>query len=153
MIEIVEAKQASDELCAAFRSLIPQLTTMSEVPARDELQAIIEAEATKVLLAIDDSRTTRSIVGVLTLVLYRIPTRKVARIEDLVVDHDVRRQGIAELLLRHALGLAKEAGTKSVDLTSNPDRVAAIRLYSKLGFVKWNTNLFRYSFRTTQQGS
>ncbi|MEJ2549306.1 MAG: GNAT family N-acetyltransferase [Anaerolineales bacterium] len=153
MIEIVEAKQASDELCAAFRSLIPQLTTTSEVPARDELQAIIEAEATKVLLAIDDSRTTRSIVGVLTLVLYRIPTRKVARIEDLVVDHDVRRQGIAELLLRHALGLAKEAGTKSVDLTSNPDRVAAIRLYSKLGFVKWNTNLFRYSFRTTQQGS
>jgi ribosomal protein S18 acetylase RimI-like enzyme len=153
MIEIVEAKQASDELCAAFRSLIPQLTTTSEVPARDELQAIIEAEATKVLLAIDDSRTTRIIVGVLTLVLYRIPTRKVARIEDLVVDHDVRRQGIAELLLRHALGLAKEAGTKSVDLTSNPDRVAAIRLYSKLGFVKWNTNLFRYSFRTTQQGS
>ena len=153
MIEIVEAKQASDELCAAFRSLIPQLTTTSEVPARDELQAIIEAEATKVLLAIDDSRTTRSIVGVLTLVLYRIPTRKVARIEDLVVDHDVRRQGIAELLLRHALGLAKEAGTKSVDLTSNPDRVAAIRLYSKLGFMKWNTNLFRYSFRTTQQGS
>ncbi|MEJ2607051.1 MAG: hypothetical protein P8Z41_10290 [Anaerolineales bacterium] len=78
MIEIVEAKQASDELCAAFRSLIPQLTTTSEVPARDELQAIIEAEATKVLLAIDESRTTRSIVGVMTLVLYRIHTRKVA---------------------------------------------------------------------------
>jgi ribosomal protein S18 acetylase RimI-like enzyme len=149
MIEIVEAKQASDELCAAFRSLIPQLTMASEVPTRDELQTIIEAEATKLLLAIDDSRGARRIVGVLTLILYRIPTRKVARIEDVVVEHDARRQGIAELLLRHALGLARNAGTKSVELTSNPDRVPAIRLYSKLGFVKWNTNMFRYSFHTT----
>lgn len=149
MIRIEEAKQASDELWKAFCSLIPQLTQASEVPTREDLQIIIEAEATKLLLAIDDTRGARRIVGVLTLIIYCIPTRKVARIEDVVVEQDVRRQGIAELLVQHALELARNAGADSVDLTSNPDRVAAIQLYSKLGFVKWNTNLFRFSSDTT----
>ncbi len=149
MIKVEEAKQASDDLYVAFRSLVPQLTTTAEVPTQADLQAIIEAEATKLLLAIDTVQGAGGIVGVLTLIVYRIPTGKVARIEDVVVEQDMRRRGIAQLLVQHALELARKAGVKSVDLTSNPARVAAIRLYSKMGFVKRNTNLLRFSFHKT----
>ena len=39
---------------------------------------------------------------------------------------------------------AEEAGARTVDLTSRPDREAANRLYVRLGFEKRETNVYRY---------
>jgi len=84
----------------------------------------------------------------LTLVIYRIPTGYVARIEDVVVEQDIRRQGVGRRLVLTALLHARRAGVKAVDLTSNPARMAANQLYIQLGFGKRSTNLYRCQIST-----
>ena len=40
--------------------------------------------------------------------------------------------------------VAERQGAKGVDLTSNPARGPANRLYEKLGFVRRSTNTYRF---------
>ncbi len=97
-----------------------------------------------VLLAV---RQSGRLVGMLTLVIFAIPTGIRAIIEDVVVDERYRGQGVAQALTREALGLAEAAGARTVDLTSRPSREAANRLYQKLGFQKRDSNVYRYTLR------
>jgi ribosomal protein S18 acetylase RimI-like enzyme len=86
------------------------------------------------------------LIGLLTLIIYRVPTGVRAHIEDVVVDKALRRKGIGEALMLNALSLARDAGANGVALTSNPRREAANRLYQKMGFNLWQTNLYFYEF-------
>jgi len=84
-------------------------------------------------------------VGMLSLVVFRIPTGVRGWIEDVVVNQETRGKGIGEALTRAALDRAKELGVKTVDLTSRPSREAANRLYQRVGFQPRQTNLYRYT--------
>jgi ribosomal protein S18 acetylase RimI-like enzyme len=86
----------------------------------------------------------QEIVGLLTLVVFRIPTGVRAWIEDVVVDESARGHGVGEALNRAALHDARRRGAKTVDLTSRPSRAAANRLYQRLGFIARETNVYRY---------
>jgi ribosomal protein S18 acetylase RimI-like enzyme len=83
-------------------------------------------------------------VGILTLIVFRIPSGVRAWIEDVIVSEAARGQGCGEALNRAALAAAAAAGARTVDLTSRPHREAANRLYQRLGFVKRDTNVYRY---------
>ena len=144
MIEISVATEATDEIVAAFRLLIPQLSRSAAPLDRAALAAIISAECNSVLLARDSAAGGR-IVGTLTLVVFRIPTAVRAWIEDVVVDDTVRGRGVGELLSRRALALAAELGAQTVDLTSRPSREAARRLYERVGFTTRDTVVYRYN--------
>jgi ribosomal protein S18 acetylase RimI-like enzyme len=63
------------------------------------------------------------------------------------VDEKMRRRGIAEALLRHAIDLARAAGANGVSLTSNPGRKAADRIYQRMGFERRDTNAYFYEFK------
>jgi ribosomal protein S18 acetylase RimI-like enzyme len=80
----------------------------------------------------------------MTLVVFPIPTGLRAWIEDVVVDEQVRGQGVGEALNRRAMEIALKAGAKTIDLTSRPSREAANRLYQRLGFTARETNIYRY---------
>ena len=140
-MEIVEATEASPSLVEAFARLIPQLSSSNPPPTQAELAAIIAAPATQLLLARDDDGT---ILGALSLALFRIPTGLRAWIEDVVVDDAARGRGVGELINREALARAKAAGATTVDLTSRPSREAANRLYQRIGFQARTTNVYRY---------
>ncbi|MGI9606954.1 MAG: GNAT family N-acetyltransferase [Acidimicrobiales bacterium] len=143
VITITEATVVDDELVEAFARLIPQLSRSNPAPGYDMLTAIVNSEASVLLLArTDDGR----IVGSMTLAMFRIPTGLRAWIEDVVVDEDARGMGVGRSLNEHALGIAREAGATTVDLTSRPSREAANRLYQRLGFAERETNVYRYSF-------
>ena len=142
-MQIITAQQLNDEITVAFQRLVPQLSKLSLPPTRDELQAIISSPDAILFLAKDESG---KIVGSLTLIFFRIPTGLRARIEDVVVDESVRRKGIGEALTRAGLEKARQAGAPYVDLTSNPARQAANRLYQRLGFQLRQTNVYRYFF-------
>ena len=86
-----------------------------------------------------------TIVGSLTLAVFRVPTGVRAWVEDVVVDGAQRGAGIGAALVQAALRLAEEAGARTVDLTSRPDRQAANRLYLRLGFEQRQTNVYRYA--------
>jgi ribosomal protein S18 acetylase RimI-like enzyme len=141
VIEIVTA--VTDEVVVAFGRLIPQLSSSSPAPGPDELAAIVDDPSSVLYLARLDGR----IVGSLTLALYQIPTGLKAWIEDVVVDQAARGKGIGEALNAAALDEARRRGAKDVSLTSRPAREAANRLYQRLGFRPYETNLYRYHLR------
>jgi len=141
---IEEVQVVDDELVAAFELLIPQLSRSNPPPPASELQQIVDAPDSVLLIARDE-RDANRIVGSLTLAMFRIPTGYRAWIEDVVVDSGVRGRGIGDKLNRVALDRAREAGAKTVDLTSRPSREAANRLYKRIGFEPRETNVYRFA--------
>lgn len=134
------ATVADQELVDAFARLLPQLSKSSPSPTQAQLQEMVDAPASDVLLA----RLDGQIVGTLTLVTFRIPTGVRAWIEDVVVDDAARGHGVGDQLNRFALDIARNKGAKTVDLTSRPSREAANRLYQRIGFKPRETNVYRY---------
>jgi len=139
MLDVEMVCQVSDELVQALDRLLPQLSA-GPFPDRAALEALVRAEAVDLVVARD---ALGHIVGTLTLVMYRTPLGAHAWIEDVVVDQAARRQGVGEALTRFAIRRARDRGVKAVSLTSRPAREAANRLYQRLGFTRWETNLYR----------
>jgi ribosomal protein S18 acetylase RimI-like enzyme len=138
MIETVTT--VTPELMDALARLRPQLSDMP-LPQRAHLAEMLADPHTRLFVARDEAG---AIVGMLTLVVYRIPTGTHAVIEDVVVDADQRGQGFGAALTRMALDEAVRMGAGVVDLTSRPSRTAANRLYRRLGFTQRETNAYRY---------
>jgi ribosomal protein S18 acetylase RimI-like enzyme len=143
-IGISVATGVDDELVATFARLVPQLSRTATVPTPDLIREIVEAPASTLLIA-RDLRDSGRIVGMLTLVVFRIPTGLRAWIEDVVVDETVRGRGVGEGLSQEAVRRALELGARTVELTSRPSREAANRLYQRLGFVLRDSNVYRYT--------
>jgi ribosomal protein S18 acetylase RimI-like enzyme len=143
VIVLEQAAEVTSELLAAFARLVPQLSRSAPPPSPAELESIVASPGTHVLLARDGPGGP--IVGTLTLVLFRIPTGVRAWIEDVVVDECARGRGVGDALTQEAIRVAREAGARTVDLTSHPSRQAANRLYQRLGFVLRDTNVYRWS--------
>jgi ribosomal protein S18 acetylase RimI-like enzyme len=142
-IEVSVAHEATDEMAEAFARLIPQLSKSARPPDRRALAEIIAAPCNTLLLARDRSKGGR-IIGTLTLVVFPIPTALRAWIEDVVVDGDARGSGAGEALTLEAMRIAVLKGARTIDLTSRSSRVAAHRLYEKVGFAVRETNVYRY---------
>jgi ribosomal protein S18 acetylase RimI-like enzyme len=139
-ITVTEIGDITPELVEAFDRLIPQLSSSSPPPGHAELAEIVAAPASVLLVARAPGGT---IVGSLTLALFRVPTGLRAWIEDVVVDESSRGAGAGESLVVEAVHRAASAGARSVDLTSRPSREAANRLYQRLGFEPRTTNVYR----------
>jgi len=138
-VEVRAASEVDDELVTGFGVLIPQLSSSSPPPTAQELREIVAAPDSVLFLARVDGR----LAGSLTLAFYRIPTGLKAWIEDVVVDESARGQGVGEALNRAAIEEARRRGAKNVSLTSRASREAANRLYQRLGFEPYETNLYR----------
>ena len=145
-IEISECTQVNQEVVEAFEKLIPQLSTSSSPPTFEELELMVSHDAATLLIATDQGM----IVGSMTLVIFPLPTGVRAWIEDVVVDGDARSRGVGEALNRRAMEIAVARGAKTIDLTSRPSREAANRLYQRLGFLRRDTNVYRYEARDVE---
>jgi ribosomal protein S18 acetylase RimI-like enzyme len=141
-IDIVQVTEVTPELVAAFARLMPQLIPGSAAPGAAELEEIARGPGSQLLAAVEGGRT----IGVVTLVVFRIPSGKRARIESLVVDAAARGHGAGRALCRAAMDRARALGAECVDLTSLPSREAANRLYAALGFQQRPTNVYRHRF-------
>jgi ribosomal protein S18 acetylase RimI-like enzyme len=140
--ELDDPGAGTAEVLDALARLLPQLSSSAAAVTEAELLEMVRSDASRLLLARDDDGR---IVGSLTLVVFRIPTGVRGWIEDVVVDEAARGQGVGEALNRFALELAAKLGARTVDLTSRPSRVAANRLYQKLGFEERQTNIYRHN--------
>ncbi len=95
------------------------------------------------LVAEDEGR----VVGFGAAIIYRTPVEGViSRMEDLVVDSEVRGQGYGRALAEELLRRAKQAGAGKMDLTSSVKRQAARELYRSLGFREISTAVFSLDF-------
>jgi ribosomal protein S18 acetylase RimI-like enzyme len=146
VISVRVAASVDTDLVAAVTALLPQLSHSAPPPTHDQLARIVADPDTTLFVAEDDGR----IVGTLTLAAFEIPTGRRAWIEDVVTDTAARGKGVASALVDAALAHAASLGTRTVDLTSRPDRADANRLYVRLGFEQRATNVYR---RTLDDGA
>jgi ribosomal protein S18 acetylase RimI-like enzyme len=160
VLRVSAVHEATPEIVGALRRLLPQLSSSARPPSSLEVQEIVGSPATTVLVARDDELESQEeaapyagdgdahphgpVVGMLTLVAFRIPTGVRAWVEDVVVDSRARRRGVGEALVGAAVELAAAHGAHTVDLTSRPSRQDANRLYQRAGFELRETNVYRY---------
>ncbi len=140
-VKIIETEQYGDNLGEALARLIPQLSPTARIPGREDIERIIADTGTHLLAAVDEK--SDEIVGILTLVIYDIPTARRAWIEDVVVDAEHRGEHIGLALVDKAIEIARECHANQINLTSNPRRTAARSLYRRCGFTEVETTLFR----------
>ncbi|HEY2285181.1 MAG TPA: hypothetical protein VGH88_05505, partial [Streptosporangiaceae bacterium] len=76
--QVEELSEVTDEAVDAFGRLIPQLSRSAKPLDRAAIAAIVDSPGSRLLVA----RTDGVITGMLTLVLFRIPTGVRAIIED-----------------------------------------------------------------------
>ena len=140
---IVEMKKVTEKIVAAFQRLIPQLTEHSLPPDREALTKMAVSPETVIFLAWEPDENGE-IVGSASLAIAYSPTGAHGWIEDVVVDQAARGQGVGKALTQTLLDRARVLGLKQVYLTSRPSRVAANQLYQSMGFIKRETNVYRY---------
>ncbi|WP_022881357.1 GNAT family N-acetyltransferase [Gryllotalpicola ginsengisoli] len=139
-ITIEEVTRFGDEIAETIERLLPALSE-SAVYDRELVRRIVESEATHLYAARLDGR----MAGVASLVVYPIPTGIRAHVEDVVVDGSARGRGLSRRLLAHLIEEANERfHARTIDLTSRPSREAANHLYVTSGFVKRDTNVYRW---------
>ena len=141
MITISELTECTTESLNAVNRLLPQLSASAKAISMDRLLELTETDSTMLFLGADQEG---EILGMLSLIVIKIPTGYKAWIEDVVVDQSARGNGIGRALMDHALEKAKKCGVKSIDLTSKPSRESANQLYQSLGYEIRQTNVYRY---------
>ena len=140
MIEIAELNEADEDTLVAVNRLLPQLSGSVRPISLERLGELADSGATRIYLAKEES----VVLGMLSLVVFSIPTGTKAWVEDVVVDGQARGKGVGKSLVRHALEEASRLKAKAVDLTSRPSREAANLLYQSLGFEVRQTNVYRH---------
>lgn len=138
---IKEIKRFSNTVYEAVLKLLPQLDPGIKLPSREHFKEMLRSESAHFFVAKSDDG---QVAGILTVATYRIPTGIRVWIEDLVVDESQRGKGIGRELTLFAIGFARSLGAESIELTSRPSRIAANQLYSKIGFILRETNVYRY---------
>ena len=136
---IHELEAVDSIVLTGLERLLRQLSPNAPALTEERLAAIIKSDSSRLLVAVENGE----ILACLTLVLFAIPSGLRARVEDVIVDEKVRGKGIGAALNASALKIARQAGARTVDLTTRPGRTAAIELYKKLGYRRRDTNVFR----------
>ena len=141
MLKIKKITRFSQKIYKAVLKLLPQLVPASELPSDEYFKGIIRSKHTHFFIA---ELGNKDIIGILTAAVYNIPTGTKFWIEDVVVDETHRGKGYGKELMLYAIGFARSAGAKSIELTSRPSRIAANQLYKNMGFELRETNVYRY---------
>ena len=142
MTRIVEIESYSAEYHEAMQRFLDQLTTHPMTLTESMFRQLVESANSHLFFLIKDEQ----IAGMLTVGIYYSPTGGKAWIEDVVVDEAFRGQGLSKLLVAHAIEFTKSQQIPSLMLTSNPKRIAANKLYQKMGFERKETNVYRMKF-------
>lgn len=131
----------SASLTENINKMLIQLNEDSIPLSEEEVKDMLDSKSNYLFFA--KRKDSDEVLGMATLIVYRIPYAFKGIIEDTVVDVNYRGQGIASKLLEAAIAQAKQKGVKYIDLTSRPSRESANRLYNRLGFVQRETNVYR----------
>jgi len=138
---ITTLTEASEAGAADISRLLVQLRENKDEHSASlaELEVIVNDPNAFLVVAKDESR----IIGMGTLYVQNKFSKKTAFVEDVVVDDAYRGKGIGKEIMNAILEIAKKENVRTVYLTSRPKREAAHALYTKLGFEKKDTTVFR----------
>lgn len=134
--------QISKELKIEDREDLQRLFAQLSKDSKEvDIKNIIDEQNCHVSLLRDDEE---KLIGFASLNAYLIPSKGYAgKIEDVIVDESHRGEGLGRNLMKALIEDAKKLNLIYLDLTSNPERIPARRLYESLGFQLRNTGVFR----------
>jgi ribosomal protein S18 acetylase RimI-like enzyme len=138
MIVVEPVRTWSQDLEDAVARLLPQLSASRTPPDRAALEQLLADPHATLLVA----RGEGDIVGMALVAMHRKLTHLTARLEDVVVDERARGRGAGEALVRAALQEARRRAAPEIELRSAPWRDAANRLYPRLGFRPYESNVY-----------
>lgn len=139
MAEIVRLQKADENTVVEINTLLAQLSPDYKPVSLPELEKMFAHPDIELWTVRDEER----VVGIATLIVVHKLTGMSCLIEHVVIDEKYRGQGLGEALVEELIERARARGVAAVGLTSRPARVAANKLYQKLGFVQKETNVYR----------
>ena len=140
-MEIKKVNRFSEKVYQAVLKLLPQLAPGADLPTRQYFKDMLASDNVHFFIA---ELENEYIAGMLSIGTYSIPTGKKVWIEDVVVDETQRGKGLGKELMLFAIDYSGSLGAKEIELTSKPSRIAANKLYQELGFIVYETNVYKY---------
>lgn len=102
--------------------------------------ASLVADANTICLVFEEGD---ELIGFGSLIIHKVPTKgEVSRLEDIVIGENHQGKGLGKTLVLRLIEIAKEKKVSKINLTSNPMRVGAQKLYEAVGFTRVNTDTF-----------
>jgi N-acetylglutamate synthase-like GNAT family acetyltransferase len=140
MITISRLEEASDAAVKEINMLLPQVRSESSQHkgSLSDLQSIVESNVTTMIVAKDSKR----IIGMATIHVVNNMGKRIANLDDVVVDNGYRRQGLGTKIIYELIKVAKLKGVSQIRLTSRSARIAANKLHQQTGFKIGNTNVY-----------
>lgn len=138
---ITSLSSRPDDVYEGIARLLGFLSGPERTISRLELERLLRDPLFAMVVVRDTRRLyPQNIVGMASICYAHKLGGTIAEIHDVVVDPSCRGEGLGErlvlALLGHARRYARETGEEiTITLTSKPSRVAANKLYVKLGFV------------------
>ena len=134
----------SKEDVEEINELLQELSSNEKSIGEDDIRTVVESG---VLFVAREEKG--KIVGTASLFLISKLSGFSARVEDVIVAESHRGQGIGKQLMEAVLEYQwqKHTAPIMIELTSNPSRIAANKLYQTLGFEKYDTNVYRRSIK------
>ncbi|MEK7134030.1 MAG: GNAT family N-acetyltransferase [Patescibacteria group bacterium] len=140
MVNISVLTQVSDPVICDLNALVAQLRQESKTAGTFlDLEKIVADEDTSVIIAQDGKK----IIGVAFLYIAQKMGKRVAFVEDVVVDEASRGRGVGKDIMAEVVALARAKKATYVTLTSRPAREEANKFYQKIGFELRETNVYR----------
>ncbi|HYW27967.1 MAG TPA: GNAT family N-acetyltransferase [Terriglobales bacterium] len=138
MIVVEPVRAWSPDLERAAARLLAQLSASRTPPGRAALEDLLADPQATLLVALAEGE----IVGMALVAMHRKLTHLTARLEEVVVDEHARGRGAGEALVTAALDEARRRGAPEIELRTSPWREAANRLYPRLGFRRYDSNVY-----------
>lgn len=121
----------------AVEKLLFQLTGNK---TRVNIDSLIKDEGCNCIVMED----SKKIIGFGSLIVHQVPCEGfVSRIEDVVIDSGQRGKGHGRKLTEKLIEIARDKKVKKINLTSNPKRDSARKLYTSMGFEIYETGVFK----------
>lgn len=141
MVSVVRITSADDIVLNDINALLWDLRTDQNEPTggEEDLKTIV-SNPNVIFVAAKDKR---NVIGMGTIYLMHKFGKISGSVEDVVVSERYRGQGLGQKIMETLITEAKKAGANQLYLTSKPDRIAAHKLYEKVGFKIKDTDVFQ----------
>lgn len=137
---ILTPDQVTDVCVKDMNHLLNQLTDHSKGVDKDKIISVIEHDG--IIFCAKDNKTG-NIIAMGSLIISTKLVWDEGRIDDVVVDEQHRRRGIAEEITKCMIAEGRKKGLERIELTSRHTRIAANKLYQKTGFTIQDVNVYR----------
>lgn len=140
-IIIEQVNEFSQEVLKAITTFAPKFGHNYQPFTEDSLHEIINSSNSYVFIA--RYKPTDQIVGMIMEIVYKTFYTKKAYVDELFVDEQFRKMSIGTKLMNAVMENAEKHHALFIEFTSKPTRIEGNALYIKMGFQKYDTNVYR----------